>query len=156
MIGADGITGRLHQGVAIVDHKIRRLQADINQHHAAVPFLGKYGCIGRGHRFKHGLFHAEVRFVNGANQAVMIGGGRSNNVDIGFEARAACAFRIVKSSPAVDGEVLRKYLQQYAVVLKADTAGPFNRIPHVLFHDFTRVSEFVDAASVASRDCRAA
>src|ERR1035438_6929605 len=94
VVAGDAAGGGEVHGVAVVDHQLGGLGADIDHSDALAAVLGQDGGVAGGEPFEDRLVHREVGGVDGADEGVVLLDGGRDQVDVDFQARGKHLARV--------------------------------------------------------------
>src|SRR5258708_22435919 len=150
VIAADADGGGEVHGVAVVDHELGGLRADIDHGDALAAILGQDGGVARSQRFVDRLLHGEVSGVDGADDGVVLLNARSDQVNVDFQARGQHPARVAVPGMVVHHEILWEELEHHAVFHQLHAGGALDDTPDVGLLDLLHVAKFQYPAAISA------
>src|ERR1022692_32546 len=150
MVTANADGGRQVQGVAVVNHQLGGLGADIDDGDAFAALIGQHGGVACAEGFEDGFFHGQVRLVHGAHQGVVFLHRASDYVHIDFEPGRQHLARVAVAGVIVHHEILREQLQEHAVFLQLHAGSAVHHAVDIGLIDFAHVDQLQNAAAVGA------
>jgi hypothetical protein len=114
------------------------------------PILREHGRIGGGQGFEDGLFHGEVRFVDGADDGVVFL-HQESDVNVDLQSRCQHLARIAVVGVIVDHKILREDVQDHAIH-ELYARGARRRAVHIALFDFAHEADIEHAASIGAAE----
>ena len=130
-------------GAVLEDDHLRGSGAEVSKAYAKLAFVGAEHGIGAGQGFEYRVIHVNAGAVYRSDYVLRGAGRRGDHVDSHFEAGRHHSQGIVDSGLAVENELLRQQVQDFAI------GGQGNRASLVNCHADFVAGDFAGARSEA-------
>ncbi len=147
VIAADGDRAGVAHHPTAENEQFGGAAADVQEAAAEIAFILRQTGFRGSQRLKDGIADEDAGLVGGRNKILSSGNGRSDQMNVHFQALADHTDSVAYAILRIYHELVGKDVQDFAVFGKRDVAGSVHGAAHVFALDVARTMSQSDAAA---------